>query len=75
MVMVNAFNGAGDTQTPFRINIVAFWLVEIPLAWLLSSKTGMAEQGVFWAIIIAESLMTFASLYFFKKGNWKLKEV
>jgi putative MATE family efflux protein len=75
MVLVNAFNGAGDTQTPFRINIVAFWLVEIPLAWFLSSQIGWAQQGVFWAIVFAESLMTFTVLYYFRKGDWKLKEV
>lgn len=75
MVLVNAFNGAGDTQTPFKINIFAFWLIEIPLAWFLSSQAGWAQQGVFWAIVIAETLMTFAVLYYFRKGNWKLKEV
>jgi putative MATE family efflux protein len=75
MVLINVFNGAGDTQTPFRVNIFAFWLIEIPLAWILSTKAGWAQQGVFWAIIIAESLMTFTVLYFFRKGRWKLKEV
>lgn len=75
MVLVNAFNGAGDTQTPFRINIVAFWFIEIPLAWVLSSKIGWAQQGVFWAITIAESIMTFSMLFFFQQGKWKLKEV
>jgi Na+-driven multidrug efflux pump len=75
MVMVNALNGAGDTQTPFRINIVAFWLVEIPLAWFLSTHAGWAQEGVFWAIIISESLMTFSVLYYFQLGRWKLKEV
>jgi len=75
MVLVNAFNGAGDTQTPFKINIFAFWLIEIPLAWVLSSPAGLHQQGVFWSIIIAESFMTFVILYYFKKGNWKLKEV
>ena len=75
MVMVNALNGAGDTQTPFRINLVSFWLIEIPLAWLLSNKTDLAQQGVFWAIIIAEAIMTGIVLYFFQKGKWKLMEV
>jgi len=75
MVMVNAFNGAGDTQTPFRINLMAFWLIEIPLAWFLSAKVGWEQQGVFWAIFIAESVMTITVLYFFQRGRWKLKVV
>jgi len=75
MVLVNVFNGAGDTRTPFLINIFAFWIIEIPLAWLLSSFTGWEQNGVFIAIVIAESMMTFTTLFFFKRGNWKLKEV
>ena len=75
MVLVNAFNGAGDTQTPFRINLICFWMIEIPLAWFLSTQAGWGQQGIFWAIIIAESTMTVIVLYFFQKGRWKLKEV
>jgi putative MATE family efflux protein len=75
MVLVNAFNGAGDTQTPFRINIIAFWIVEIPLAWWLSSKTGLGQNGVFWSVAIAETLMTLMVLYYFLRGRWKMVRV
>ena len=75
MVLVNSFNGAGDTSTPLKINIFAFWLIEIPLAWLLALKSGMNEEGVFVAIVIAESFMTFMAWMVFRKGKWKLKEV
>lgn len=75
MTLSNAFNGAGDTQTPFRINIVSFWLIEIPLAWVLSSFTDLNQQGVFISIVAADLTMSFISYYYFQKGNWKLKMV
>lgn len=75
MVLVNSFNGAGDTSTPLKINIFAFWMLEIPLAWFLSMKAGMNESGVFIAIVVAESFMTLTAWIVFRKGKWKLKEV
>ena len=75
MVLVNSFNGAGDTTTPLKINIFAFWLIEIPLAWFLAIRLGMEQQGVFTAIVIAESIMTLTAWLVFRRGKWKLKEV
>lgn len=75
MVMVNSFNGAGDTTTPLKINIFAFWMIEIPLAWFLAIKSGMDQRGVYTAIVIAETLMTFTAWMVFRRGKWKLREV
>ncbi|RYG30431.1 MAG: MATE family efflux transporter, partial [Chitinophagaceae bacterium] len=75
MVMINAFNGSGDTLTPTWINFFGFWLFQIPLAYVLSEYLEWNARGVFWAIPIAESAITVVSFWLFKKGKWKLKKV
>ncbi|WP_255533947.1 MATE family efflux transporter [Pedobacter sp. ASV28] len=71
MVLVSAFNGAGDTWTPTKINIIAFWLFQIPFAYFLAKYMNMGPTGVFIAIPVAEVGITIASYFIFKKGKWQ----
>jgi putative MATE family efflux protein len=75
MVLMQALNGAGDTKTPTWINVVSFWLIQVPLAWLLAVYFKMGPTGVFIAIPVADAILTFAAWYYFKKGKWKTVEV
>jgi putative MATE family efflux protein len=75
MVLVQAFNGAGDTVTPTWINLIGFWFCEIPLAWFLAYPAGMGVRGVFASIPIAEALITLMGLTLFLKGSWKQRKI
>lgn len=75
MVIINSFNGAGDTITPTWINLFAFWLFEIPLAAFLANVIFHSEKGVFLAIVIAETMMTLTAWIIFRRGKWKLNKV
>jgi putative MATE family efflux protein len=75
MVMMQAFNGAGDTITPTIVNFFGFWLFEIPLAYWLAIPLHMHSNGAFAAIAIAESSMAAASAVLFKQGRWKKKRI
>lgn len=75
MVMINAFNGAGDTWTPTWVNVLGFWLFQIPLAYFLSRHYEMGPKGVFISIPAAETLITVLAFMLFKKGRWKTIKV
>jgi putative MATE family efflux protein len=75
MVMIQAFNGAGDTITPTVINVISFWLCELPLGWFLANRTPLRVNGVFASIPIANTVMTAISLAVFARGAWKRRRI
>jgi Na+-driven multidrug efflux pump len=72
MIISQAFNGAGDTKTPTYLNLIAFWMLQIPLAYFLAKYLGWGPKGVYIAICSAETLLAVISIMLFRKGRWKL---
>jgi putative MATE family efflux protein len=75
MVMLQSFNGAGDTVTPTIVNFFGFWLFEIPLAYWLAIRESMHSNGVYWSIVIAEGAIAGASVLLFRRGRWKQRKI
>jgi putative MATE family efflux protein len=75
MVLGQAFNGAGDTATPTWINFIAFWIIEIPLAWWLSTSTSIGLDGVFWSVLTSDMIFSVIAALVFRRGGWKNVQV
>jgi putative MATE family efflux protein len=75
MVITQSFNGAGDTWTPTKINLVCFWLGELPVGYLLAVPFGMGPRGVFLSMTIAFSALAVISAVIFRRGHWKTRKV
>lgn len=71
MVSTQAFNGAGDTRTPTKINLVFFWLIQIPLCYLLAIRLDWGHSGVFWGVFFSETSVGLFTLWLFSRGSWK----
>jgi len=75
MVLLQAFNGAGDTLTPTIVNFFGFWVLELPLAWWLAVGLHLRAEGGFLAVVIAECAIALASLVLFRRGRWKTQRI
>jgi putative MATE family efflux protein len=75
MVSVQAFNGAGDTKTPTKINIVFFWLIQLPLCYVLAIEMGWQHSGVYWGVFISETSVGLFTFWLFRRGRWKNYQV
>ena len=75
MVLTQSFNGAGDTWTPTIINLFIFWLLELPLAYVLAHPLGIGPRGVFIAMTVAFSSLAVVSAVIFRRGRWKTRKV
>lgn len=71
MVVVQAFNGAGDSRTPTILNLFCYWLFQVPLAWALATQTTLQVTGAFWAIAITESVIAVIAIFLFRRGTWR----
>lgn len=75
MVIGQSLNGAGDTKTPTIMNLICFWALEIPLAYLFANVFKWGPSGVFWSIAISESILAVIAIFVFRRGKWKNMQV
>jgi len=75
MCLAAAFNGAGDTWTPTRVNFVCFWLGQIPVAWVLARQLTLGPNGVYIAVLLSFSAVAIWNAYLFRCGRWKIKQL
>jgi putative MATE family efflux protein len=73
-VLQNCIAGAGDTLPNLIVSIAVVWLVQLPLAYLLS-RTSLGIYGVRWALIAATFAGAIAYTTYFIIGKWKTKKI
>ncbi|MBB6327584.1 putative MATE family efflux protein [Algoriphagus iocasae] len=74
-VLNGLFNGARFTQASMLISVFSMWVVRFPVAFILSSKTVLGFEGIWWAFPISNLIAAIVAFSYYKSGHWKLRTI
>jgi putative MATE family efflux protein len=74
VVWSHALNGVGSLKTPLVLDTVGLLLVQVPLAWWLST-TRLGVAGAWWALVVSHSLIALVYCLAFRRGAWERKRL
>ena len=69
-VMGGVMTGAGATRYNLLVYGGTFWLVRLPLGWLLGHHLWGTASGIFCAMLVSQCLQTFIMLYVLLRRDW-----
>lgn len=72
-VLNGLFNGARFTQASMLISVFSMWVVRFPVGFMLSSKTVLTFEGIWWAFPISNLIAAAVAFIYYKTGHWKLR--
>lgn len=71
MCLIGVFRAAGQMVTAMILTIASQFLIQIPLAWWLSTQTSLGIDGIWWTFPITNGLMMIITALWFMRGAWK----
>lgn len=71
MVLSNSLRTAGDTRRMLYITLAGFWLIRLPVGYILVRYTNLGLAGAWIGMITDLFFRGSACLWLFRKGYWK----
>ncbi|MEP0712790.1 MATE family efflux transporter [Algoriphagus sp.] len=72
-VLNGLFNGTRFTQASLLISVFSLWMVRFPLAFVLSQKTELGFEGIWWAFPLSNLVAALVAYVYYKTGYWKIR--
>jgi putative MATE family efflux protein len=73
--IVAAFRASGNMLIAMVIALVSQWMVQFPLAYLLSQHTALHAVGLWWSFPATNVIVAIVSICWFMTGSWKTMRV
>ena len=71
LCVVSAFRASGNMLIAMVIALVAQWMIQFPMAYVLSKHTALQAEGLWWSFPITNVAVAIISICWFARGSWK----
>jgi putative MATE family efflux protein len=71
LCIVSAFRASGNMLVTMVIALVSQFMIQFPLAYILSKHTGLQAAGLWWSFPISNIAGAIVSVCWFAQGGWK----
>jgi len=69
------FRASGNMVMTMMLTLISQWVLQFPIAYILSKHTAMGIDGIWWSIPIANIVMGIIVVLVYMKGDWKKKRL
>jgi putative MATE family efflux protein len=63
--------GSGNLITTMTLALISQWVLQLPLAYVLSKHTSLGTSGLWWALSITNVVIASITMAWCAKGDWK----
>jgi len=73
--LMGVLRASGNMITAMIISLISQWMLQFPLAYVLSSRTSLAAHGLWWAFPVANVATALIAAVMFARGDWKRRQL
>ncbi|MFA5248217.1 MAG: MATE family efflux transporter [Patescibacteria group bacterium] len=75
MALTGVFRASGNMVVAMVLALISQWVLQFPIAYILSKHTSLSINGLWWAFPISNVLTTLITIAWYSKGDWKNKKL
>ena len=73
--LTGVFRASGNMVVTMVLTLVSQWVLQFPLAYVLSKHTTLGADGIWWALPISNVVTALITIGVYAKGDWKKKRL
>lgn len=75
LALTGVLRASGNMVTAMILTLVSQWVLQFPLAYILSKHTALGTVGIWWAFPISSIIIALVTVGIYARGDWKKKRL